>query len=154
MAKYIYTILSFVLASGMPAYAADLFDTVKRSGEISTFVKVIDAADMAGLLKEPGPYTVFAPTNSAFGNLSPEKREALLSDKERAAQFVSDHIIPGKLPITEMVPGDIRTVDGSVVHMELDVGLLKIDNASVILSDLEADNGVLHIVDAIITPGR
>lgn len=138
----------------MPARAEDLFDTAKHSVEISTFLKLVNASDMADVLKERGPYTVFAPSNSAFSNLPGEEREALFSDKHRAKQVVSDHIIPGKVTITEMTPGNVRTVDGSIVHLELDVGLLKIDNASVILSDLEADNGVLHVVDAVIKPAQ
>lgn len=147
----ILPVLAF-LACARHAEAEDIVGTAKQSPEISTFVAAVNTAGLAHLLSENGPYTVFAPSDSAFKALSPDERESLLSDKEQATKVVSDHVIRGSLTVAEIKPGTVRTIDGSTVRLESDNGLVKVENASVIQSDMRADNGVIHVVDAVVKP--
>lgn len=147
--------LFLILVAGLnSATAQDLVDVAGDSREIHTFLQVVQTAEMDDVLKEGGPYTVFAPTNSAFLSLSGEERDRLMSDKITARHTVSDHVVPGKLVVSEIKPGKTETIDGSEISLESDNGLVKVENASVILSDIAADNGVIHVVDALVKPSR
>ncbi|MEC4717691.1 fasciclin domain-containing protein [Noviherbaspirillum sp. CPCC 100848] len=134
--------------------AQDLFDLAGDSREISTFLQVVRTAGMEHILRESGPYTVFAPEDSAFQSMPRNERAQLMSDQNMARQVLSDHIVRGKVSIAEIRPGTTETIDGSEISLESDNGLVKVENASVILSDIAADNGVIHVVDAVIRPSR
>lgn len=144
--------LSLLLAG--PAFAQDLGAVARASTEIRTFLQLVSAAEMDDVLKNAGPYTVFAPANSAFLSMPPSERENLLSDKEAARRAVADHIVPGKVVVADVKPGKTETIDGSKLSVQSDNGLVKVENASVILSDIKADNGVIHVVDTLIKPSE
>ncbi|WP_460842746.1 fasciclin domain-containing protein [Noviherbaspirillum agri] len=148
MKKLIPLLLAALLAAS--ASAADLVGTAKRSSEISHFVEAVQIAGLSDTLRQRGPFTVFAPSDSAFNQLPQEEKKALLSDRETAAKFVSDHVIPGKHMVMDIKPGETQTIDGSKLHVKSDNGLVRVEDASVIQSDLDADNGVIHIVDKVI----
>lgn len=152
--KGLHVFVAGMLIGTSPAYAADLVKTAERSGEIKTFVNALNNAGLAEVLKNRGPFTVFAPSNSAFNRLPANEKESLLSDKERAQKLVAGHVVEGRILVTEVKPGKTQTIDGNTITLTSDNGLVKIANASVIQSDVIADNGVIHIIDNVVLPEK
>jgi uncharacterized surface protein with fasciclin (FAS1) repeats len=151
----ILTLLIAGMLMGMgPVHAADLVKTAERSLEIKTFSDTMNNTDLTDVLKNRGPFTIFAPSNSAFNRLSSTEKIALLSDQEKAEKLVAGHIVEGKILITEVKPGKTQTIDGGTITLTSDNGLVKVEDASVIQSDLVADNGVIHIIDTVVVPEK
>lgn len=151
-ATIVRRMLAIALACVVPcATAADLVDTAEKSSEIRTFYEALKATGTGDLLKKNGPYTVFAPSNSAFDKLPPDQKEALLKDKKKLEEVLAHHVIPEKLVVAEVKPGPAKTMNGEVA-LKSDNGKVTVDDANVTLSDIEADNGVIHIIDAVLLP--
>jgi uncharacterized surface protein with fasciclin (FAS1) repeats len=150
----ILTSLCFVLGAGVHtcATAADLFQTAITAAGLKQFVKAIKVSGMDVKMTTTGPYTLFAPSDEAFGKLTSEERDLLYKDKTRLARILSYHIIPGKVLITEIKPGPVETLEGHPVTLKSDNGKVTINGANVTQSDLAADNGVIHEIDALLTP--
>lgn len=138
----------------LQAAAADLVETARTSGGMKTFMAAAETAGMADKLKNSGPYTIFIPSDSAFRQLPQETRDALLKDKEKAAELVAYHVIPGALTVADVKPGKVQTVQGSPVTLTSDNGSVTVENAKVIQSDLKADNGVIHEIDQVVLPPK
>jgi len=133
------------------AQAADIVDTADKSSEIKTFSQALKSTEVGDLLKQNGPYTVFAPSNAAFDKLPPDTKQALLKDKKKLAQLLSHHVLAEKLLVAAVKPGTARTMHGDIV-LKSDNGKVTVDEANVTLSDIEADNGVIHIIDTVLLP--
>lgn len=141
------------LALSMPhAMAADLVETASTSGSFKTFLAAAKAAGITETLRNSGPYTVFAPSDSAFGKLPPGTVDSLMKDKTRLAEVLSHHVIPGKVTVAEVKPGKVKTIQGDELNLKSDNGKVTVDTANVIQSDLIADNGVIHEIDAVVLP--
>ena len=139
-----------LLAAG--ARAADLVDTAIAAGNLKTFVAAVKAAGFTEALKSTGPYTVFAPSDEAFSHLPPGTWEALVKDKARLAQVITYHVIPGKTLVADVKPGMTKTLQGAMLHLRSDNGMVTVDEATVTQSDIQADNGVLHMINAVALP--
>ena len=137
-----------------PATAAekDIVDTAVAAGNFTTLARALDAAGLVGTLKGPGPFTVFAPTDEAFAKLPPGTLAALLADKAKLTQVLTYHVVPGKVMASDVVKLDsARTVQGQAVRIST-AGGVKVDDATVIRPDIQASNGVIHVIDAVILP--
>lgn len=150
------TIVKKLLAIGVAgmasfAAAADLVDTAEKSSEIRTFYEALKTTETGNVLKKSGPYTVFAPSNSAFDKLPPGQKDALLKDREKLQEVLAHHVMPEKLVVAEVKPGPARTLNGEIT-LKSDNGKVTVDEANVTLSDIEADNGVIHIIDTVLLP--
>lgn len=145
------TVLAFPLSQ---AWAADLVETASTSGTFKTFLAAAKAAGITETLKNSGPYTVFAPGDSAFGKLPPGEMETLMKDKAKLAELLSHHVIPGKVTVAEVKPGKVKTLQGDELMLKSDNGKVTVDSANVIQSDLIADNGVIHEIDAVVLPDK
>jgi uncharacterized surface protein with fasciclin (FAS1) repeats len=137
-----------------PASAADIVETASTAGTFKTFLAAAKAAGMDDTLKNSGPYTVFAPSDSAFNKLPPDTMKSLLKDKTRLAELLSHHVIPGKITVADVKPGKAQTIQGDVLTLTNDNGKVTVDSANVIQSDLIADNGVIHEIDAVVMPQK
>lgn len=144
-------VLAFPLSQ---ASAADLVETASTSGTFKTFLAAAKAAGFTETLKNNGPYTVFAPGDSAFGKLPPGTMETLMKDKAKLAELLSHHVIPGKVTVAEVKPGKVKTLQGDELMLKSDNGKVTVDSANVIQSDLMADNGVIHEIDTVVLPGK
>jgi uncharacterized surface protein with fasciclin (FAS1) repeats len=146
--------LGFLLGAGVApcASAADLVQTATTAAGFKQLVKAIKLSGLETKIATTGPYTLFAPSDEAFAKLSSEEREALYKDKNRLAKILSYHIIPGKVLITEVKPGPVETLEGDAVALKSDNGKVTVNGANVTQSDLAADNGVIHEIDALLTP--
>ncbi|MEO1059475.1 MAG: fasciclin domain-containing protein, partial [Actinomycetota bacterium] len=101
-----------------------------------------------------GPFTVFAPTDDAFAALPPELIEALLlpENQEVLAQILTYHVVSGEVLSTDIAAGDVETVEGSTIAVGVDEGTVTVNDATVIAADVTADNGVIHVIDAVLLP--
>ena len=134
----------------------DIVGVAANNGQFSTLVAAIKAAGLAETLSSGGPFTVFAPTNDAFGNLPDGTLENLLKpeNKKQLQEILKYHVVPGnvsaeqamKLSKAQTVQGEDLTLSNS--HKDG----LKVDNASVIASDILALNGIIHVIDAVLLP--
>lgn len=120
----------------------------------STLVAAVAAADLVDVLAGPGPFTVFAPTNAAFAALPEGTVEALLEDTDALTAVLLYHVVPGKVMAAEVVELDSATTaqgsDLTITVSEEDG--VKVDEATVIVTDIPALNGVIHVIDAVVTP--
>jgi uncharacterized surface protein with fasciclin (FAS1) repeats len=133
----------------------DIVDTAVAANDFNTLVTAVKAADLVSTLKGPGPFTVFAPTDSAFAKLPAGTIESLLQpeNKQKLASVLTYHVVPGKVSASEVVKlNSARTVNGQLVSIKTTGGSVMVDNARVIQTDINCSNGVIHVIDAVIWP--
>ena len=136
------------------SWAGDLIETASTEATFKTFLSAAKASGVADKLKDAGPYTVFAPTDSAFKKLPPDTMKDLMKDKEKLAEVLNHHVVPGKIAVADVKPGKVKTIQGDEVTLTSDNGKVTVDNANVIQSDVMADNGVIHEIDTVILPQK
>jgi uncharacterized surface protein with fasciclin (FAS1) repeats len=134
------------------AGAADLAEKSESATNLRTFAAALKASGLHDSLKSGGPYTVFAPDDSAFSKLPPGTWDALSKDKAKLASVIGHHIVPGRMLVTEVKPGKANTLQGDPLTLKSDNGKVTVDQANVIESDVAADNGVIHIIDTVVMP--
>jgi uncharacterized surface protein with fasciclin (FAS1) repeats len=142
--------------STAPAFAEsmDIVDTAVGAGTFNTLVAAVGAADLVDVLKSDGPFTVFAPTDAAFAALPAGTVENLLKpeNKDQLIAILTYHVVSGKVMSTDLVDDMMAaTVQGSSITIDLDNGVM-VDNATIVIADIEATNGVIHVIDAVILP--
>ena len=146
--------LSASVASAESA-SKDIVDIAAGDERFTTLVAAVQAAGLVETLKSEGPFTVFAPTNDAFAALPAGTVEDLLKpeNKEQLIAVLTYHVVPGKVMSGDIAGQKVavETVQGSTADVDATDGV-KIDGATVIIADLEASNGVIHVIDAVILP--
>ena len=131
---------------------ADLVETAVNAGKFNTLLKAVETADLVKILKSPGPYTVFAPTDDAFAKLPEGTLDSLLADLPKLKKVVTYHVAFGDVRSDDLMQIDeAETVEGSVVAIESADGI-KVNGANVLETDILTDNGVIHIIDAVLMP--
>lgn len=148
--------IAMALAIGMSttAFAKDIVETASDAGGFGTLLTAAKAAGLVETLKGEGPLTVFAPTDEAFAALPEGTVENLLKpeNKEQLVAILTYHVIPGKVMSSDLQDDMMaKTVEGSEVKVDLDNGVM-INDANVVTADIEADNGVIHVIDKVIMP--
>ena len=132
---------------------ADIVDTAVAAGNFDTLVTAIKAAGLVETLKGDGPFTVFAPTDEAFAKLPEGTLEALLQDKEKLTAVLTYHVVSGKVMAKDVVKlQSAETVSGKSVTVDTSSGV-KVNNATVVKTDILASNGVIHVIDTVLIPG-
>ncbi|MEI4231407.1 fasciclin domain-containing protein [Roseovarius sp. D22-M7] len=141
-----------------PAFAdehsKDIVDIAAGNESFSTLVAAVKAADLVDTLKGEGPFTVFAPTNDAFAALPEGTVETLLmpENKDQLVSILTYHVVPGKVMSGDLSDGMMAgTVNGAEVTIGTTDGVT-VDGANVVDADIEASNGVIHVIDAVIMP--
>ena len=131
---------------------ADIVDTAVNAGSFNTLVAAVKAANLVDTLKGPGPFTVFAPTDEAFSKLESGAVEALLEDIPQLRKVLEYHVVAGKVMAADVVNIDSApTVEGSSLKIDASNGV-KVNDATVVTPDVEADNGVIHVIDSVLIP--
>jgi transforming growth factor-beta-induced protein len=131
----------------------DIVDIAVEDGRFETLVAAVGAAGLVDALKGEGPLTVFAPTDNAFAALPEGTVEALLGDIPTLTDILLYHVVAGKVMASNVVElSQAQTLQGQFVDIMLDMGNVMIDNAQVLITDIEASNGVIHVIDAVILP--
>jgi len=138
-----------------PAEAADIVDTAAAAGAFSTLLAAAAAADLVDALKGDGPLTVFAPTDAAFEALPAGTVETLLKPENKAglAAILKLHVIAGSAITSDQLAGKVITAEtlGGTVKVDGTVGVT-VDNATVISADVQAANGIIHVIDRVLLP--
>ncbi|KAF5084044.1 fasciclin domain-containing protein [Methanoculleus horonobensis] len=125
-----------------------------RDGNYSLFIQALDTAGLRGTLAGPGPYTIFAPTDEAFGRLSETTIEELFDDpKGNLAETLLYHMAPGSHTAAEIAANEtVPTVQGNSIAVDAAGENVTVDGARVIRADILAANGVIHAIDAVMIP--
>ena len=126
-----------------------------NTASFTTLVAAVQAAGLAEKLSGPGPFTVFAPTNEAFSKLPPGTLEELLKPENKAklVSVLTYHVVPGNVKAKDVVKlKEATTVAGSNVAIVVKNGVIMIDGAKVVQTDITSSNGVIHVIDAVILP--
>ncbi len=131
---------------------SNIVETATAAGSFKTLVAAVQAAGLGGTLSGPGPFTVFAPTDEAFAELPAGTVEGLLGDIPKLTKILTFHVVPGKLMAADVVKlTSAKTVQGQNVTIASTNGVT-INGAKVITPNVEADNGVIHVIDRVILP--
>ncbi|WP_299410517.1 fasciclin domain-containing protein [uncultured Roseobacter sp.] len=133
----------------------DIVEVAQSAGSFDTLVAAVSAADLVDTLKSDGPFTVFAPTDEAFAALPEGTVETLLKpeNKDQLTAILTYHVIPGKVMAADLAGKrlSVATVNGAEVHVDGRNGV-KVEQANVISADVEASNGVIHVIDSVLLP--
>jgi len=132
-----------------------IVDVAVGAGSFQTLVAAVQAAGLVDVLSGPGPFTVFAPTDDAFAALPEGLVEALLLEEnvEILAQILTYHVVSGAVFAADVTTSDVETVEGNTVSLVVNEdGTVTINDANIIQVDIEASNGVIHVIDAVILP--
>lgn len=133
----------------------DIVDTAVGAGSFKTLVKAVQAAGLAGTLKGKGPFTVFAPTDAAFGKLPKGTLEKLVKpeNKDKLTAILTYHVVPKKI-MAKDVKGmkSAKTVNGKNLSFSVKNGAVMVDGAKVVKADIVTSNGVIHVIDSVVIP--
>ncbi len=132
---------------------ADIVDIAVGAGSFQTLVAAVQAAGLVEALKSPGPFTVFAPNDEAFAQLPPGTVQTLVQNPPQLARILKFHVVSGRLKQEDLAKlGTVTCLEGSVIPINCAHGF-EVKNATVIAPDIEADNGVIHVLDRVILMG-
>lgn len=130
----------------------NIVEVATNAGSFNTLIAAVQAAGLVETLSGPGPFTVFAPTDDAFAKLPEGTVEGLLEDKEQLTKILTYHVVPGKVMAADVQSLDTATtVEGSDLKIDASSGV-KVNDATVTQADIEADNGVIHVIDTVLLP--
>lgn len=155
-----FTLLMLLLLTALMAVLPvmaqeqDIVDIAVADGRFETLVAAVTAADLVDTLKGEGPFTVFAPTDDAFAALPEGTVAALLEDIPTLTDILLYHVVPGKALAADVVGLEsVTTVQGTDISIEVtDEGVILNGNVKVIITDIEASNGVIHVIDGVLMP--
>jgi uncharacterized surface protein with fasciclin (FAS1) repeats len=137
--------------------SSSIVELAAGNDDLSTLVAAVQAAGLVGVLSSDGPYTVFAPTNAAFAKLPEGTVESLLKpeNKDQLTAILTYHVVSGEVKAADVVKLDsAKTVEGSSITITTtDMGV-KVDAANVIMTDIAASNGVVHVIDSVLLPPK
>ncbi len=137
------------------APASDIVDTAVGAGDFNTLVAAVQAGDLVDTLKSDGPFTVFAPTDEAFAKLPAGTVDNLLKpeNKDQLVAVLTYHVVPGKIMSADIAgqKADVVTVQGGEIAVDATDGV-RINDATVVAADVEASNGVIHVIDTVLLP--
>jgi uncharacterized surface protein with fasciclin (FAS1) repeats len=133
--------------------AGTIVDLAMGNENLSTLVAALQAAGLVETLQGVGPFTVFAPNNAAFAALPAGVLEALLlpENKETLVKVLTYHVVPGMVYSADVADGDVATVEGQTITLGTMNGVT-VNNATVTSADQSSNNGVVHVIDAVILP--
>jgi uncharacterized surface protein with fasciclin (FAS1) repeats len=140
--------------TGGAAAAGDIVDVMSGDGKLTTFVSALNAAGLAETLKGKGPFTVFAPIDSAFAKLPPGTIESLYQEVPTLKRLLLMHVVPGRLAAADVRSMKVvGTLSGESVRiMDMPGGAIMIGGGTVVIADIPATNGVIHLIDRVLLP--
>jgi len=132
---------------------ADIVDIAVSAGSFETLVAAVQAANLVETLKSPGPFTVFAPNDDAFAKLPAGTITTLLQNIPQLARILTFHVVPGRLKQADLARlHSVISVEGSPLKIDCTEGF-EVKNATVMMPDIEAENGVIHVIDTVLLMG-
>jgi uncharacterized surface protein with fasciclin (FAS1) repeats len=135
------------------AEEADIVDTLTATGDFNTLLTAIHDAGLVDTLKGPGPFTVFAPTDEAFAGIPQANLDALLNNTTDLTDLLTYHVVRGEIMSEDLMgENSLETMNGQNVTITTNGNVLMVEGARVVQADIEATNGVIHVVDAVLMP--
>lgn len=130
-----------------------IVEIASENKDFTTLVAAVKAAGLAETLSGKGPFTVFAPTNAAFAKLPAGTVESVLKDKEKLTSILTYHVVAGKVLASDVVTlTSAKTVQGKDISIKVTDGKVMVNNANVVTTDIQASNGVIHVIDTVLMP--
>ena len=155
---YLLLVISFLSFAGIlraDGHKPDIVETAVAAGSFNTLVKAVTAAELVQTLKSKGPFTVFAPSDEAFSALDSNVLADLLKpeNKDKLTGILTFHVLTGKVMSTD-ISGIIEatTVNGQKLTVKKSYGNVFVNDAQVVSADIEADNGVIHVINKVLIP--
>jgi uncharacterized surface protein with fasciclin (FAS1) repeats len=158
MKKFVMTLVSIAF-SATAALAAptskNIVQIAAGDPQFSTLVELVKEAGLAETLSGPGPFTLFAPTNEAFGKVDAATLTSLKQTPQKLAAVLKYHVVAGKVPASQVVTmKSAASVEGSSIAVSAADGKVKVDNATITATDIMGTNGVIHVIDSVILPAE
>jgi transforming growth factor-beta-induced protein len=139
--------------TAVPAAGQNIVEVAVADGRFTTLATALTEAGLVETLQGEGPFTVFAPTDEAFAKLPEGTLEALLADPEQLTAVLLYHVVAGEVPAADVVNlTEAETVQGELVDIRTDMGNVYLNDAQVILPDVAASNGLIHVIDTVLLP--
>ena len=140
-------------ATARPSENKNIVQTAQAAGNFKTLTKLVTKAGLAATLSQPGPYTVFAPTDTAFKRVPKSTLKSLAKNKAKLRAVLLYHVVVGKVPSSEVVMmKSIKTVNGKSVRIRTSNGSVYVNSARVTKPDVTASNGVIHVINRVLIP--
>lgn len=154
MKKILTSLAACGLLLGNAFAADDIIDTAKSAGMFKTLTAALDAADKTSMLKEKGPYTVFAPSDDAFAKLPAGTVEDLLKpeNKKKLGKILAYHVVEGKVMAADVKTMMAKTANGADLDIKVTGETVMVNDAKVVKADVAASNGVIHVIDTVLMP--
>jgi len=136
--------------------AKTIVDLAKNAGNFKTFMAALRSADLVDTLKGKGPFTVFAPSDDAFKKLPREMRDSIMkpANKSRLQRILKHHVVEGRKRAKDVSEASsFKMLDGKTLNVRKKGDQVRIGDATITQTDLEAENGVIHVIDEVLMPG-
>lgn len=140
---------------GASTGSENLVALAAANGSFKTLTAALKAADLTATLEGTGPFTVFAPNDQAFAALPQEALQELLKPENKAllVKILTYHVVPGKVTSTDLKSGAVKSVEGGSINVKIDSASgVMVNEAKVVQPDIQASNGVIHVIDKVILP--
>ena len=151
-----WIVVAGTFASTLAVNAANIVETAIEAGQFKTLVAAVQAADLGGALSGHGPFTVFAPSDEAFAKLPEGTVETMLKpeNRDRLIAVLTYHVVSGKVMAGDIAGKklSVATLQGNDINVDAMSGGVMINDATVTATDIEASNGVIHVIDRVILP--
>jgi uncharacterized surface protein with fasciclin (FAS1) repeats len=145
--------LAVAVASPAQAQPKDIVDTAVAAGSFQTLARLLAAADLVEIMRGPGPYTVFAPTDEAFAKVPKDVLDGLAKDKKKLQDVLTYHVLTSKWSSDDIkLVKKTGTAEGKSVEFGTSGGVLTVNGAKVIKADVDCTNGMIHVIDAVLLP--
>jgi uncharacterized surface protein with fasciclin (FAS1) repeats len=150
----VLTAASLLGAAQAQTKPGDIIAVASETKNLKTLVVAVKAADLVKTLQGTGPFTVFAPTDAAFAKLPKGTLDNLLKpeNKEKLAAILTYHVVSGKVLAADVKSGEVKTVNGKKLDVKVTGGVVTVDGAKVLTTDIPASNGVIHLIDTVVMP--
>lgn len=133
--------------------AQSILDVARENPQLSQLVQALEAAGLTDALEQAGPLTVFAPNDEAFAQLDQSDLTALLADPASLGDRLQYHVVEGSFPSSELTDGEtLTTAEGSELPVSVDGSTVMVGDAEVVQADVQAGNGVIHVIDTVLEP--
>jgi uncharacterized surface protein with fasciclin (FAS1) repeats len=133
---------------------SNIVETAVKAGIFKTLVKAVQAAGLPETLSGKGPFTIFAPSDDAFSKIPAGALESLIKDTEKLKSILTYHVVAGRhMAADVMKMKSIKSLQGGDLRVSFNKGDVMINDAKVIATDIETDNGIIHVIDKVVLPG-
>ncbi len=140
-------------SSASPRTESNIVGTAVAAGDLTTLTKLLKSAGLATMLRQKGPYTVFAPTDAAFAKVPKATLNALMMDRAKLKAVLLYHVVAGKLTAKDVAElNTAKTANGKTVTIRVTGGNVYVNDAKVIKTDVMATNGIIHVVNRVLIP--